>query len=243
MQDSMAVVHDYGGVAGCLLAGVFDGHGGDEIAQFASRNFPAFMARNLQRLRKKPNYIETSMRNSLNMLQEEVLKTDTQAGSTAIVAFMTPSGLLTVANIGDSRAVLSYQGTAVPLSVDHSPSNPVERGRVRTAGGYVAPDGRVNGELGLTRALGDTEYEGMVSSEPTFDKRQLNFGHQFLILACDGIWNVFSNEEAVSTVLNVLSRTNSPAEAATTLRDHAYLLDSRDNLSVIVVQFETDLKP
>lgn len=75
------------------------------------------------------------------------------AGTTAVVLLVTKTRYY-VANIGDSRAVLSRNDTAVPLSNDHKPGVPTEKNRIEKAGGYVKL-GRVNGTLSLSRAFGD----------------------------------------------------------------------------------------
>ena len=61
---------------------------------------------------------------------------------------------LYVANAGDSRCVVSREGKAVDMSVDHKPEDQPERDRIEKAGGKVTEDGRVNGGLNLSRALG-----------------------------------------------------------------------------------------
>ena len=76
------------------------------------------------------------------------------AGCTAIVACVR-QGVLYVANAGDSRAVLCRAGAALPLSEDHKPALAGEEKRIMAAGGFVTPQGRINGNLNLSRALGD----------------------------------------------------------------------------------------
>ncbi|KAG2484207.1 hypothetical protein HYH03_016942 [Edaphochlamys debaryana] len=81
------------------------------------------------------------------------------AGSTATVALVGPQGL-TVAYVGDSRCILgSRQGGAVPLSVDHKASDPVEKERVLQAGAWVSHSGRVCGDLDMSRAMGDADLK------------------------------------------------------------------------------------
>lgn len=63
-----------------------------------------------------------------------------------------------VANAGDSRCVLARDGQAIPLSFDHKPEMDEERKRIEKAGSYIA-DGRVDGNLNLSRALGDLKYK------------------------------------------------------------------------------------
>ena len=70
-----------------------------------------------------------------------------QAGSTCVVAVIRDN-TLTVANAGDSRAVLCRRGEAIPLSRDHKPQDEDERARIQNAGGFVQ-EGRVNGSLAL----------------------------------------------------------------------------------------------
>ena len=79
------------------------------------------------------------------------------AGCTATVVLITSTDII-CANAGDSRTVLCKSGTAVELSQDHKPDDPSERSRIYKAGGFVE-DGRVNGMLALSRALGDFEYK------------------------------------------------------------------------------------
>lgn len=62
------------------------------------------------------------------------------------------------ANVGDSRAVLSVGGLAEPLSYDHKPANQLEARRIIAAGGWVEFN-RVNGNLALSRALGDFMFK------------------------------------------------------------------------------------
>jgi hypothetical protein len=96
------------------------------------------------------------------------------AGATAIVAVIVGK-TLTVANAGDSRAVLCRDGDAFPLSFDHKPQSEIERGRIQKAGGFVNQVGRVNGNLNLSRSIGDLKYkqvegitkaEQMITAEP-----------------------------------------------------------------------------
>jgi serine/threonine protein phosphatase PrpC len=89
---------------------------------------------------------------------------DSMAGCTAVVAYI-DEGMLYVANSGDSRCVLGRAGTAVDMSYDHKPENAGELARITAAGGSVI-DGRVNGNLNLSRSLGDFEYKQNPSLPP-----------------------------------------------------------------------------
>lgn len=136
-----------------------------------------------------------------------------------------------VANAGDSRAVMSVAGKAEPMSWDHKPGNQskcmqltinvrqplvtyfsssAEVARIIAAGGFVE-FGRVNGNLALSRAIGDFEFKQnphldaesqIVTAFPDVEKRELEIGKdkpmEFLVLACDGIWDVMSNQDVVN---------------------------------------------
>jgi len=80
------------------------------------------------------------------------------AGCTATVVIITRTEII-CANAGDSRTVLCRSGRAKEMSEDHKPENPGELSRIQRSGGFVE-DGRVNGMLALSRALGDFEYKG-----------------------------------------------------------------------------------
>ena len=81
--------------------------------------------------------------------------------------------------------------------------------RIQKAGGWVTSQGRVNGNLNLSRALGDLKYKGdktlpraaqVITAEPDIMVHALEGSDEFLILACDGVWDVMSNQQAVDFV-------------------------------------------
>lgn len=129
-----------------------------------------------------------------------------QAGCTACVALITKTEIY-VANAGDTRCVAAVKGTAKDLSIDHKPDLPAEKRRVQRAGGFVE-EGRVNGIIAISRALGDWEYkntqlkaeDNMVSAYPEVIVDTITPNHDFLILACDGIWDCLTSQQAVDFV-------------------------------------------
>jgi len=116
------------------------------------------------------------------------------------------------ANAGDSRAILSRGGRVVALSEDHKPENPGETARIQKAGGFVQqmPGGaRVQGDLNLSRAIGDLRYkkpenlppeEQIVTAFPEVRTFQLSGDDEFMVLGCDGIWERTGNQEMVDFV-------------------------------------------
>lgn len=140
---------------------------------------------------------------------------------------------LYVANVGDSRVVLSKNGKAVRLTVDHRPNDPDEQRRVKDAGGHIINQ-RVNAILAVTRAIGDVYLQPIVTSDPhtCFTSLSTSAGDEFLIIACDGIWDVVSDQDAV----DLIKDEQDPRVASVKLRDHAYSTGSTDNISVAVVR-------
>jgi protein phosphatase 1B len=158
---------------------------------------------------------------------------------------MISSEHLIVANVGDSRAVLCRNGSAVAMSEDHKPYNEIESARITAAGGYVSMR-RVNGDLAVSRAVGDFCYKEVthlpaakqkVSVEPEIKIEARQPGDEFLILACDGIWDVMSNEVAVAFVKEQLAMECDIGLVCENMIMECLGMGSRDNMSVIIITF------
>ena len=121
------------------------------------------------------------------------------------------------ANAGDSRTILVRSGggtNVIPLSFDHKPDNELERARIYAAGGFVE-DNRVNGSLNLSRSMGDFEYksntaknykEQMVTVDPEITTTPRQQNDQFLMLACDGIWDCVTSEEGGEQMRDAITK-------------------------------------
>ncbi|OAG44447.1 hypothetical protein AYO21_01443 [Fonsecaea monophora] len=142
--------------------------------------------------------------------------------------------VLYTANVGDARIVLCRNGKALRLSYDHKGMDENEGRRISKAGGLIL-NNRVNGVLAVTRALGDSYLKDLVTGHPYTTETVIQPDQdEFLILACDGLWDVCSDQEAVDLVRNV----HDPQAASKMLVDHALARFSTDNLSVMVVRFD-----
>mmetsp|Transcript_15601 Transcript_15601/g.17313 ORF Transcript_15601/g.17313 Transcript_15601/m.17313 type:complete len:523 (+) Transcript_15601:321-1889(+) len=179
------------------------------------------------------------------------------AGCTAVVAVLIGSSL-TIANAGDSRAVLCRAGgCAEPLSFDHKPHQEREMNRITKAGGFVNQFGRVNGNLNLSRSIGDLKYkkipglepsEQMITAEPDIVQVLLQPKDEFIILGCDGIWDCLSNDQAVKFVRDRID-TKTPIEIGTEMLDEIISDDPRatqgiggDNMTVLIVDLQPSLR-
>ncbi|XP_056903084.1 protein phosphatase 1B isoform X4 [Takifugu flavidus] len=166
-----------------------------------------------------------------------------RSGSTAVGVIISPKHFIFF-NCGDSRAVL-YRNSHVCFStLDHKPCNPRERERIQNAGGTVMIQ-RVNGSLAVSRALGDYHYkcvdgkgptEQLVSPEPAVcEMTRAPEQDQFLILACDGIWDVMSNEELCDFVKSRLEVSDDLERVCNEVVDTCLHKGSRDNMSIVLV--------
>ena len=181
------------------------------------------------------------------------------SGSTALLAAVLPkdeSGKneesgecgrcrVVFANVGDSRAVASCSGTARDITVDHSPEAPSELARIKAAGGFVE-DGYVNGQLNVARALGNWALDikrgtdgcpGPLTAEPDLIDREVGEGEEFMLLASDGLWEVFTSQGAIDFAREYLRTHNDPQGCSEALVEEALRRDSTDNVSVVVLCF------
>ncbi|KAJ6718468.1 PROTEIN PHOSPHATASE 2C [Salix purpurea] len=114
--------------------------------------------------------------------------------------------------------------------------------RVEELGGYIEDD-YVNGYLSVTRALGDWDFKLPLGSsspliaEPDVQQFMLTEDDEFMIICCDGIWDVMPSQYAVSLVRRGLRRHNDPELSARELVIEASHLHSADNLTAVVVCF------
>ena len=253
---------DGGPLGSTALFAVFDGHGGDEAAVFVAENLPRVLSEqcptlatlNLESVENRTVLANTlvSVFSSIDkaflaMANDELLDQPILAGTTVLLMLLHSDRFITVANLGDSRAVLSRAGQAVDLSEDHKPSVPAERDRILASGGWITESleldvsrlwrlnprlldaktiprelagtevgfvkvYRLNGELMVSRSIGDAETKGelkhefwedreftadVMSCEPDVKTLERSAEDDFCILACDGLWDVFESQEAV----------------------------------------------
>ena len=224
MEDVSIIMNDFP-YQGAMLFGLFDGHGGREAAEYASQHLPQEIKKRIEATRKqKSAFINAFIQVHANMKQSFVY-----VGTTAVIAVVS-QGCLTVAAVGDSRCVLCRNGKAVRLTTDHKPDLPEEQHYIESRGGVVQ-GGRVSGMLAVSRALGDGLFNDLINPTPCFTYGKLSPDDSYLILACDGVWDVMKDQEAVDLIATEID----PLQAAKKIRDKAYERHSQDNISVIVV--------
>ena len=296
MEDTYVVELEEGveEKGGTILVGVFDGHGGGEVANYCEENWTdcvkqdsdlfesdlpqamrsacfmldarqkqalvdADILRRASRMFMPPHCYPTRHQLQIKSDIEEATKelalgewwVPMCAGSTAITAAIRGSRLV-VANVGDSRAVLCRKGgLAVACSKDHKTSDPTEYARIVAAGSWVSV-GRVEGDLAMSRAIGDFRFkyrerlgaeDQAVTCAPDVTQFELDPDDEFLILASDGIWDVMCNQVCVDFVRKGLAKDQSLHQVMDSLLDEC-LRPSRegrgstDNMTCLVVKFK-----
>ncbi|KAM3362858.1 putative protein phosphatase 2C 47 isoform X1 [Capsicum galapagoense] len=226
--------------------GVFDGHGGVDAASFAQKNLLKFILEDSH----FPSMVKKAVRNAFQKADNTLADTkslDSTSGTTALIALILGRTML-IANAGDSRAVLGKRGRAIELSKDHKPNATSEKLRIEKLGGVIF-DGYLNGQLSVARALGDWHIKGEkgekgpLSSEPEFEELILSEEDEFLIIGCDGLWDVMSSQYAVTIVRKELMLHNDPEKCSKFLVKEALKRNCCDNLTVLVICFSHDPPP
>eukprot|EP01006_Ploeotia_vitrea_P060186 TRINITY_DN75455_c0_g1_i1.p1 TRINITY_DN75455_c0_g1~~TRINITY_DN75455_c0_g1_i1.p1 ORF type:complete len:781 (+),score=128.69 TRINITY_DN75455_c0_g1_i1:85-2343(+) len=225
--------------------GVFDGHNGANCASFCSRAFPPAIAAATPPL-------------SAEKIEEITLDIDAQynkgnppGGSTAalVIASLTEPNKyhVQVSHVGDSRVLVANRttGNIKYSTVDHKPNLVRERMRIEKYGGVVK-NGRVDGRLAMSRAMGDPEFkvgrpnplERRLTAQPDTAVMDCSTD-DIVIVACDGIFeNEFSDEQVVAFVIKQLQTTPDLGKVVARLCDESLRRGSSDNLTAMVVQFK-----
>ncbi|ANB15164.1 type 2C protein phosphatase PTC1 [Sugiyamaella lignohabitans] len=221
---------------------VFDGHGGSQTARWCADNFHKLLATNIEKYSSSlqmPTIIDHTFQQADYAIQNNA-KADDKSGSTVAMAYIKTDANaqqhLYTANVGDSRIVLcSNYGVAYRLTYDHSAEDPREKSRIIRSGGDILL-GRVAGVLAITRALGDGSLKDLVSCRPFITEATIDAEKdEFLILACDGLWDVFSDQEAVDRIRNI----KDPNQAAKILVNDAIGRGSMDNITCLVARLNS----
>lgn len=158
---------------------------------------------------------------------------------------------VTVTNIGDSRAIIVRRdGTCVSLTTDHKPETPEEKQRICAAGGTVQMN-RVDGQLAMSRAIGDWPYKANPDLSPSEQKviplpdvtKDLIYPGDKLLVYCDGLVEQMTNEQVASIVHKELPKyKDDPASVLKILFKQSLISGSKDNHSGLIILFQDGLK-
>jgi len=231
------------------LFAVFDGHAGDKASLYLEKEVHL-------RIGELDDPTDADLLTQAMVdIDKEFLsrENDRDDGSTCVFAILQSSETkdeevvshdLTVVNVGDSRVIIiRADGTCVPMTVDHKPETPDEKQRISDAGGTVQMN-RVDGQLAMSRAIGDWQYkqdsdlplsEQKVIAVPDVTKEKFYEGDSLLV-CCDGIVEQMSNEDAATIVHENLPKyRDDPAEILCILFEQSLKNGSKDNHSALLI--------
>ena len=219
--------------------GLFDGHSGVDAATYCSTHMHCFIA-------QSPNYPtdpERALRDAFarteSLFSEKCNQENSNGGCTALCVLHRPvDRFLYTAWVGDSQAIVVSHSKIAKLVNPHKPSRVDERKRIEQAGGIVVYYGtwRVNGQLAVSRAIGDVKHKEFVSGEPEITTVALDGSEDFVVLGCDGLWDAVSEADVAVAVYEQLQ--NEPGDVpgvSQSLVNLARRAGSKDNISVVVV--------
>lgn len=228
---------------------VFDGHGGKDVAQYCStRAHQVYFSVKAEH----PDWLSPQVwTQTYQQLDKEIqthlaIEDADCEGATSTTCHLTalPNGRfqISVANVGDSKAILIDDNDLRVLSETHRPTNEAEEKRVKAEGGRITGERnkRLNGRLAVTRALGDhlmkKTTKGLTSTPFIQDTVTVDDSIQsVIVMASDGLWDVVPDSLVMHTVR---SATESATAIAEKLKGLALQHRSMDNIAVVVVKIK-----
>lgn len=231
------------------LIGIFDGHGGKLVSKYLKTTLAKYIFKKttINIYDQRTNITSNFFGKLYDKIQEDLVKAHPIAvkrcGSAALCGVIYTDAKnnnnLWIVNVGDSRAVL-YNDVkkAIQLSTDHKPHYRSEKKRIEALGGKIKFDGvdwRI-GDLSLSRAIGDLDNTPYVTHKPELFRYRINANDKFIIFACDGLWDVMSNKEAVDFVI-MHKEGRYGGNIAKKLAEHAIQKGSYDNVTIIIYFF------
>lgn len=229
--------------------GVYDGHGGKFVSKFLEKNLPNFFLDKRVKYPLKKTYINTVYTHLQDLLKDKFKEYSNHCGSTCLVVThfkYNTQNYINVMNSGDSRCVLCRDNTAIPLTKDHKPYWPEERRRIEKLGGKIYFDGadfRIK-DLSVSRAFGDLDAQPYLTNMPDIFRYKIEKSDKFIVMACDGLWDVMSNSEVINYILNecydsgLESRINKDINIARKLAEYALTKGSMDNITILIIFFK-----
>ena len=221
------------------LFGIYDGHGGLEVSNFLQKNIPKIYF-------DKKNILPFSKDFHVKVfeeLQKKILenKAGFYSGSTCIICIFYKKNnnlYMNVLNLGDCRLVILYNDNKFnTLTIDHKPDEKNEKIRIHKMGGTIKKDNEGTyriGDLAVSRAFGDGDNAPYISQVPDIYYKKITQNTKYIVMACDGLWDVINDEELHSLIKKF--KENNSKNLAISLVNEALKRKSTDNISVIVFE-------
>ncbi|KAG1662645.1 hypothetical protein FOA52_009630 [Chlamydomonas sp. UWO 241] len=255
--------HSHACFTRCACLGLFDGHGGDEVAKHLTEALPALIADRAGGIARgggaEVAQLLLELEEQLELrYQLEWAPHERDPGSTALIA-TAMDGTLLVANVGDCRLLLISEALdssgaracyVSKATADHHPRrNPSEAARLKAAGARVDASGYIGSEtshglLEVSRSIGDFASKaelgsGIVIATPDLYAWALGPDDALLVAVTDGISGVMDDTEIVNMVCQLLNDRRTPNDPAFAARElatfAAFAKQSTDNCSAVVL--------
>lgn len=232
--------------------GVFDGHAGDTVSNYCADRLLGAIVYGPEFQEDIPKGLRAGflrLDNRLRRLPDIGCGKD-KGSSTAVCALISPFNIY-VAHCGDSRAVICNDGKAVFSTPDHKPCVPLERKRIERAGGFLTLTESRSGLMTVSRSFGDFRYKSpdkstldqIITVEPDIKIRARNRGDFFMVLACNGVWDVMDSDQVISYVGHLIRTTEDLESVANTLINTCIYKGSRDSVTAVIITFPGAPKP
>jgi protein phosphatase 2C family protein 2/3 len=242
---------------------VYDGHGGSTCSDFLKANLHQFVRKQLTSHPLNASSVNRALFEGIGeafkscdlAYSEQYPLVCNTHGSTGIVCLVIGDRII-ACNLGDSKAVLSRKGRAIELSQDHKPDNPSERSRIEENKGFVAL-GRLCGRIAVSRSFGDFSFKAAGRTEelstslmeisPEIKEIYINLQEdEFLLIACDGMFEAFTPQKAVSLIREKLARMplneqNPNRVIREVINEAVYSRRTRDNVTAILITLSCEI--
>lgn len=224
--------------------GIYDGHGGGKISKYLEDNILKYF------ISKKITYplTESYINKVFNIIQNDLVNNyynmSYSQGSTCIIVIIykhNNSKYIQVINLGDCRAIMCSNNIPVVLTKDHKPDWYEEKNRIEMLGGKISYDGmdyRIK-NMSVSRSFGDIDATPYITHKPDIYKYRILSDDKFIVIGCDGLWDVLQNFEIINFVLSHMTQDNKILDnrknIAKNLSEYAIKKGTGDNVTVIIL--------
>lgn len=238
-----------------IIYGIFDGHSGDYISKRLPKLFKTVLLKQIDEIRHDKKKIISVINNFFididkifyNKWQNDKFNQD---GSTACIIICIDNDIYFI-NLGDSRSLFFNKNKIIFSSHDHKPNKTIEKTRIINAKHTVINRSgiyRINGSLAVSRSFGDfiyklsdkNNYDGITSAVSVIPNITVinvedRTKPRYIVLASDGLWDVFTNKEIQKFITGSLAKGITTKKILSDLIKLAYLRNSHDNISIILI--------
>lgn len=229
------------------LFGIYDGHGGGKISNYLKDKILKYFISKKIKYPLSDTYINNVFDKIQNDLKKNYYNISYSQGSTCIIIIIykhNNKNYIHAINLGDCRAIMCSNNIPIPLTKDHKPEWFEEKNRIEQLGGKITFDGidfRIK-NMSVSRAFGDFDAIPYITHKPDIFKYKISSNDKFIVIGCDGLWDVLQNHEINNFILshtilekNKLKISDNRINIAKSLTEYAIKKGSLDNVTVIIL--------